>query len=488
VESHSTEQTAMPAVVIGNANAGTNARPAFFEVLTAPWLNVFRPGRAGATMVAARRRDFVITYLTCLLLLAATFVLVALWDEVSIEVWLPPPTPPGTAPATSPWAYGHTEFRYRSMAEIWQRWHRGEYWWFGPAEVIVLTTIVVGALGTAVLAWLYLFRVHRTGSVWASLCRSLRAVSPCLGLVTIGVLLFGAYFALRKLDVISVQAPRFMGDSFEPFSIVASLCLGLWWLSRAIRAIEREDAGVDLPPMCEGCGYNLTYQSAEGRCTECGMEVTESLTAGHRRRGSPWMRRRGIGTWLATAWKVLWSPSEFYTALQLRTPGSTERNFSVGNYAFVWVMAGGWGVVIFLLMGLKFDTLYEERLLEQVFVAFTMGLIVALASWAGQRIMAAIAATWWFMRKSLPDGRWAAKVIAYEAVFVWPFLIYLGLLAASFVLYEDWINQLFGRRPVRLPVFVPAEALAVLVVIPVYGVLSLGRFRIAWRAIRWSNF
>ena len=126
--------------------------------------------------------------------------------------------------------------------------------------------------------------------------------------------------------------------------------------------------------------------------------------------------------------------------------------------------------------------------MEAVGICVMMGLMVTLTSWAGHRIMAAVAATWWFVRKSLPDGRWAAKIVAYESVFVWPFLAYLGLLAASFALGEDWLSRLFGRRPVHLPVYMPPEGLAVLVVIPAYGLLSLWRYRIALRSIRWSNF
>src|SRR5688572_22403275 len=58
--------------------------------------------------------------------------------------------------------------------------------------------------------------------------------------------------------------------------------------------------------LCEGCGYPLETIPQEGSCPECGRLIKSSLASA--RTGSAWQRRPGIGSWFATAWRVLARP------------------------------------------------------------------------------------------------------------------------------------------------------------------------------------
>ncbi len=502
MESFATKDRSQPIVAEASRGAAEApvpgaGHPTFLCVLAVPWANLFRPQRAARRMVSAGRLHFAITFTSCLLSLAVSIAVSVMWDDMYSYEWIPAPNPPtGPVTSTSPFAYGHPEYRYRSMVDIWRDWHRGRLWWFGPFEGLVLATLVLGTAGVAALAWLYLCRVHRIGSVWASYCRTFRAASSVLGVVALGVLFFGVYFFARKWESLTwtgseysdtTRLVNFVIELIEGFGIVASLALALGWLSRAVRGVEPGHLELQLPPRCEACGYDLTHQPTEGRCTECGLPFTASLTPGQKRPGSVWMRQHGVKAWLRSAWGVLWSPRRFYGALRLRDGDSTERHFARWNCALVWLLATGWTALAFTLYGLEIAFYNGTPNWRELAICIPFGLGVALATWAAQRIVGAIAATWWFARHTFPDGRWAAKIVAYESIFVWPTLIYLGLLAVSLVLSEDWLSNLFGGW-VRYPFRMPVEAAAVFIAIPAYLLPALWRYRIAGRAVRWSNF
>ena len=107
-------------VVARTPTVQTPARPPrFFGVILAPWVNILRPTRAAATLIAARGWVFAVTLGAHLLLFAAvlTFFVLPRWEA---------------------------------------------------SEQVFWDTLALAILATAVVAWLFLPDVHRTGAVGPS--------------------------------------------------------------------------------------------------------------------------------------------------------------------------------------------------------------------------------------------------------------------------------------------------------------------------------
>ena len=119
-------------------------------------------------------------------------------------------------------------------------------------------------------------------------------------------------------------------------------------------------------------------------------------------------------------------------------------------------------------------------------LVYACGVVVwgTLGCWLGHRVIAASVVTWWLLRDGLPDGRWAAKIVAYEAAFLWVFCACWGLLGTSLAVLDSWVSRLMGfsRWSGR------GEVLALFLGTLGLGVLWLIRYGIAYRAVRWSNF
>ncbi len=84
--------------------------------------------------------------------------------------------------------------------------------------------------------------------------------------------------------------------------------------------------------LCERCGYEIEGLPAEAACPECGRGVAESDPG--LRIGTPWQRRAGTGSYLATLWA------------SVRSPGRVLRELDPGLGAsglmrvHAWVVAG----------------------------------------------------------------------------------------------------------------------------------------------------
>jgi hypothetical protein len=72
--------------------------------------------------------------------------------------------------------------------------------------------------------------------------------------------------------------------------------------------------------LCEGCGYPLETIPREGACPECGRSIKSSLPS--TRTGSAWQRRSGIGSWFATAGRVIARPKGFFETIRVEPRSS----------------------------------------------------------------------------------------------------------------------------------------------------------------------
>ncbi|MCK4340869.1 MAG: hypothetical protein KAY37_04010 [Phycisphaerae bacterium] len=465
--------------------------PSWLRVLCAPAIDLFRPRLAAKCLAAASRPAFVAIFLLSLLAYAVVLICLILWDSTVTQIWVPAQsTATSTAPTTT-WA-GDWEVRERTIGEVWRDWRASAFkGWIGTAEITLALVLILGPILVLLLGWLNLPLVHGTGSVWRSYKRSLRAGTAFLWPLTVLTVACGTVL------ILAVHA-GFRGFSGRPLwlvSISSATCVLALWLRRAVRAVASGEPEQTLPPRCEGCGYNLTHQPAEGRCSECGLALDDSLVAWRSRLGSAWARQKSVSSWVRTVCDVLFRPRAFYRAIKLRTPPAAAEAFAAWNYVLLPLGALLWTVVLFVLALLKESGPKWYWIISELpWIAWNAVYICAMIlfglcwCWLGQRVLAALVVSWWLARQPLPDFRWAVKVMAYETAYLWTFLFYWGALRASFVLDEMWISKLLGIRYVTVLGSMPVEFAVFLFGTLGLVVIWLWRYRIAHRAIRWSNF
>jgi hypothetical protein len=256
-----------------------------------------------------------------------------------------------------------------------------------------------------------------------------------------------------------------------PLLMIALIILLLVSLvSRAIRLSCAEDS-IETPPICEGCGYNLTHLSESGLCSECGMSVEASLTPGLLRRSSRWEEKGTSWSWLTSTVCVLFSPKRFYQGLRLRTPLLRVGQFVVLHRLVIAVAAATWIAIIY--------GLFDDRAVEsaELMSILPISLIIGLLGWALHRFIAFLMLIWSLVQRELRDYGWARRVVSYEAAYLWVFCAYNSL----------WITAVVYLLPDRVLGFEIVPILLFggnLILIVVWA----WRFRLAYRAIRWNNF
>jgi uncharacterized integral membrane protein len=134
-------------------------------------------------------------------------------------------------------------------------------------------------------------------------------------------------FAVLMLIVLAVRVANEKAKFFDyvPNELVWPAVVGvwlLWWTGVLLRLGARYAGPAEGPgwtprrPTCLRCGYQLTGLSTDGRCPECGLEVTASLPMP---RALPqWAEARGViwrlRRFLPTLWEILRRP-QFFTTL-----------------------------------------------------------------------------------------------------------------------------------------------------------------------------
>jgi hypothetical protein len=423
----STLNAAQPggAVQFRTGVAARAGRPSSIGCVFAHWRYMFRPRRAAGVIVAARGWQ------------AALAILLAV-TEVSAATLI---------------AIG------KPFAEMWP-------------------LIVVVVLAFACMAWVQLPEVHRAGSLWHSWGRSMSACSGAAGFI-VGEIVVAAILvrmlrgAARDVEILDVLLIL--------FGVVA----GLRWFGEAARSAAGATSRSPPQPVCEGCGYDLTHKPADGRCPECGFQIAASLTPNGLRTRNRWASERDVLAWASATRQIILTPRLFYGRLRLRGGTAGERSFSRWTYGAIAL-----GALVWLACCALYGTLLHGSPPPLIVVTCGIGafaLATGVGCWCGHRTIAASVFTWWALRDPLPDGRWAAKVIAYESAFLWVFCVYWGLLLTSFFLFDGWIGRsLTGGRAWYMGF--PAEVWVVVLGTCGLGAVWLWRYRIAYRAIRWSNF
>ena len=438
----------------------------WWRVLLAPLLDVFRPRAAARCLVGASRPAFVAVMVLSLVAIAVTVVGLTVWSDTITGEW-----------------------GWRPPAQVWQNWHEHAIdGWLGPLEVAFLLMVVLGPCLPAFLAWLNLPLVYGTGSAWRSYKQSFRAATGLLWPLAVALLVCGGAGVVQEHASYGGADGVLAADLLT--SSVAALLLALW-LRRATRALAPGTPDHILPPRCEGCGYDLTHQPAEHRCSECGLGIDASLVAAGSRPGSRWAAEKSARAWWQTPVGVLFRPRQFYRRLQLRTPAAADCGFAMWSYVAIGLCAALWAAAMILVISVLGKPPPREAWLVIPFAGTALVIIGTLGCWFGHRLLGALVVTVWITYRALSDFRWATKVIEYESAFLWVFCAFWAALLTSLavvgaIVGGPWLSMLLGRS--ALFVFLPAEAQVLFLgTLGLVGVWAW-RYRVAYKEIRWSNF
>ncbi len=445
----------------------SEAPPAFWRVLLAPWVYVGSPSKAAACMAKARWPAAAVAYLLPVLAFGAAIIFLMVWNATVERAWREQ-------------GYHLIE---RSFSEVWQDWHKHGVGW---VEVLFASLAAFVPMLSGFVAWLLLPSVHRSGSVWRSYALAFRGAAAGAGLLTglifadgvIGVLLSNA----RDRET-SLGYGYYVPPSLVPIVVgMGAFAFLIFWVSRAVGSLGEMAPAVELPPRCEGCGYDLTHRPVSGRCPECGLSSDSSLAPGVRRPGSRWENeKRGPLTWLSTVRRVVFSPSLFYGALKLRSPMDGPQAFARWNYGLMGALAIPFAAVL-IVASRNADVLFSAT-------GFVVCLVIIVA-WGLHHLFGALATSWWVMRGTLPDYGWAKKVIAYESAYLWAFCLYNGVVAVVGTVNDRWLSDWF--EAITGLNYGPwsglIEGAAIFGPNAVLLVLWPWRYHLAARVIRWSNY
>jgi hypothetical protein len=337
--------------------------------------------------------------------------------------------------------------------------------------------IVLVVLAFAWMAWVQLPHVHRAGLLGHSYWRSVCACSGAMGFVIAEAIAVGVFAA-------TLHGAVREAEGFDALLAMVAAALALRWFGLAAGGAPGIRVPQRPPPVCERCGYDLTHRPADGRCPECGFDIAKSLTPQCPRAGGRGAHDRSASAWAAATGQIVFRPGRFYKRLALRGGAAREHAFARWTYRAIALGAMAWVTCLIVYSSVLFGAPRDFR----VFVAggvFSLG--AAVGCWAGHRTIAVGVFMWWAVLRPLPDGRWAAKVIAYESAFLWVFCTFWGVLATSFMVFDQWISR--GLAPgLRWVLGAPAEFWVVVLGTCGLGAGWLWRYRVAYRAIRWSNF
>lgn len=449
-------------------------RPGLIAALYAPLLGVFRVSRAASLLTRANAFQLALILLVYMTLEAAMCVTLAVWDGTLQYDYS------SIATTTQP-VWGGWDVKSYSMSEVWSQWEarsRGN-----PAFPIFMGVEFATLVAVIVAIALFWPRIHRHGRLRPSLRRTQAAVSGTFGLA---ILLTAVVFSGNVL----IHHWRMRNglrwgngpdeSHFTVMAVLLSILLMLRALSQAVRAAADANFAPDPPPMCEGCGYDLSHRPASGVCPECGASVDRSLEPGRGRRPSDFDKDPAWPEAVSTTIDALFSPAMFYRRLTMRIEPRRDALFRLRHHTAIYCGALLW-ILLLIYSNTSGPWGWDESL--GVIAASTAAPIVG---WLVQHAVGAIACLVWAVRRTLPDLRWGVRVVNFEAVYLWLFCLFNGSMITSFVLFDDWIGGLVGHF--NRPTGMPSAALAMLLpnaLLIGYWILRMLR---NGRSVQWANY
>ena len=440
--------------------------PSFGQTLLAP-LWIINPATAATRMVHGSRLAFWLSYWLGILTLAGVILFLNMWSLTVYRVFS-----------------GRYQVRERSFAEAWQLMHANQT--FGDAELIVILICLLAVPVTLLGAFLYLPTVHNGGRAWPSFQRAFAAIASGIGFLNLLVVMIGG-------SIVFIDNRGDLGHGPEDVTIMILIILShicvvglFYWLHLAARAVAGPRVEAELPPRCEGCGYDLTHQSSEGLCTECGLDLDASLVPDLRRPGSAWQVKADDRGWLTSSVSSIFHPNQFYGRLKLRTPLDEDTKFVRWHFCALSLFGGFGSVLLILIMSIMVGNFPPAFFICGMPFVFTI--IVPMVCWIVKHIVAAMVTSWCVATDALPDASWMKRIIACETAYLWVFCFYTVTLALSFIFFEDWISRLTRAIMPGLSRGFQAEFIAVLFGNIFICLAWFWRYRIAIHRVRWSNY
>ncbi|MBK9119132.1 MAG: hypothetical protein IPM18_05960 [Phycisphaerales bacterium] len=463
--------------------AGRAGRPTpLWWLLVSPLVNLFRPRAAARAVLATPTPALVAFYLVTVPTLIASAGFAALVAPRIIDLY---------------WDFSSA--RVLEMFTI-----------DGPLAVLAAThvngavtalhLVLALALGAALaatfaFAWLHQPLLHSRGPMLPTWRRAVALATVCAWPASVLLLLLpvGLLVLLLPLAYLNQEFPRFFFDPgiCLPFLLAVFGVVFLVWTRRATTAAAPPPPDLsDLPPRCEGCGYQLYNPNLDALCTECGRLIRTSLVATEVRPGlvhfgvtASAATRLGLRTWWRLLRPIVISPQRFYARLPLRTGDDAAERFARWTYPLLWLHGAGWLGLATLIAVVNEGGLPNTSDIPTFIAVFLTALtILTLLAWLLHRTLGALIFTAWHLARALPDARWLARCMAYETAWlhVWPLMVGPGLL----------LLVVFGD-PLEASGLIPFEFL----LLANFGGLSLLwlagatlRYERIRQAIRWSNY
>ncbi|MCO6436886.1 MAG: hypothetical protein J5J06_07350 [Phycisphaerae bacterium] len=445
-------------------------------VLTVPLWGACYPRRAGEVLCGASWWATLLRYAGIIFAIAAIMVTLLLWNgmyHVRERMM-------AAAQGTNAGA-----LEVRTVREVWAEWQAGSG--LGLAERTVLWTAVLVMSCAISAVGLHLTTLSPRRDFVKAANLGTRVVPGGGGLL---ILLVGAFgFMIVLGNVWGAQAPdyRFIMSALDPRRYVfilapAALSFLLYLLGVMFRGALPPRDDQDEPPLCEGCGYDLTHKPSDGRCPECGMRVEESLTPGLRRPGSAWQRNKGLFSFLQTTIRILRLGPKAYESMRARNPDSAIESFGRGHYLLIGVAAALWVYCCFRTI--------PDGPPNGILFMFTMSAltVVPLAGWVTHRFVGAVVTAGWMIQGMLDRPHVVSTVHAGETVFLWVFCLYNGVLITSYALFDDWIAKWLGRAAANFFLGTPPEGAVLLVGSGLLILFWMRRYHRCLSAARWANY
>ncbi len=347
----------------------------------------------------------------------------------------------------------------------------------------------------ALVAWIELPRIHVSGRVLPSLERTFRVVVSTAARAFVLVVVVPIGLGVMTEIILSLTpTPPGIYDSESTWMWSCAGAL-VWFaiLPGTMRAAQLRPWTIGVEPRCEGCGYDLRFLCHETCCPECGTPITSSLASEQARPGTTWDSRGGAINWFLITVMLLFRPGRLYRTIKLQEPDGASSKFSRWQAPVLGcALSAAMGILAWYQVRIgegTFDVPGSspgERASAAIVLFVGVATTIAFWSWVYHRVLGAGVATYWMMRSSLRDSRWAAKVIDYESAFLWWVWIGNICIAEAVSWSPGRFTSLFGRPAydLSIPPEVLYAGLAMTLTTLIWGV----RYRWARIAVRWSNF